>query len=730
MKRRTLLLLITLLAGASAPARAALLVDPCLEDFRVGDVPAGPAAFTPQGWAGNLFERPAWSPQWSAAWDGLFGATPAARSRLAAWPFIVSFCGADTAAAVRWWDGLAAVWREARHGPSASGAVPAVSSWLTYERLGLSMFQALDRADSIGARAAAEAILALEDLDDEARLIWSLRVRALAAPAPEPGPWEELLDLHACDRDAGWDLWRGRAAAIGREPLTLPSQPARWARWLVSAGDDALAADQLERLSVPEEVRAGLGARLLAGAELRRHFQAHPQPPAEEELQDWWLQGRLRLAGSSAAEAERLAALPGLTPANRAGLLRRAGDRRAGEGLWGAALADFRTALLLAERSGRFAVLNRVRGEIDRARSLADQQGRPDVRAELDALWSPPSARESEGPRVAAARAKVRRGNAPDLVAQGQADFPARARGVEAAVWRVWARQGSELARTRAAEPAAAAYDSLLGLVSSADRLSQQRRAAAAACGAVLAGAGCGERVGLWLLAAAAAAAAPAPPPAEPSPVPDLVEAHTDELVRHALYGAALLAGDDRGRMAAGTRTPRGMLNEDERLLLVFPVPTQPAVADQLAGGAEPRLALAVARNESLFDPAVRSHAGALGYMQIMPFHYQDGARRGGEVQWRRCVTSLEKGRALLSENARRYRGDPYRALAAYNAGPAAVGRWSGQLGRRSGRKAFLEWIGYAETRQYVEKVLIDREVYGWILNDAAGALGAGVVLD
>ncbi|MBK7703878.1 MAG: hypothetical protein IPI34_13815, partial [bacterium] len=172
-----------------------------------------------------------------------------------------------------------------------------------------------------------------------------------AAQAAEPGPWEELLDLHACDRDAGWDLWRARADAIGRDPLTLPSQPARWARWLVAAGDDALAANQLERLSVPTEVRAGLGAWLLAGAELRRHFQAHPTPPADEELQDWWLQGRLRLAGFSAEEAERLSALPGLTRPTAPACCWRAGDRRAGEGLWGAALADFRTALLLAERS-------------------------------------------------------------------------------------------------------------------------------------------------------------------------------------------------------------------------------------------------------------------------------------------------------------------------------------------------------------------------------------------
>jgi len=728
MKR--LLTTLLLLAAAAAPVRAALLVDPCLEDFRVGDIAQGPAAFTPRGWAGNLFERPAWSPLWSGAWDNLFRLTATERSGLAAWPLFVAVNGGDPERAAGWWDDLATAWTETRLGLAPDDRESAARNWLSYERTSLAVFGALDRGDTATALAATDAVLALDGLADETRLIWSLRRRALAATAADAGPWEELLSLHACDRDAGWELWRARAAATGSDPLSLPSQPARWARWLVAAGDDALAANQLEKLAVPDDVKAGLGARLLDGAELRRHFQDHPKPPADEELQDWWLQGRLRLAGSSAEEAEALSALPGLAVANRAWLLRRAGDRRAGEGLWGAALADFRTALLLAERSGRSTVLNRVRTEIDRARTLADQQGRPDIRAELDGLWSPPAVRESEGPRVAAARAKVKRGRAPDLVSRGLPDFPARARGVETAVWRVWARQGRSLAQARAADPAAAAYDTLLQAVATAGRLSDQRRAAAAACGAALAPTGCGERVALWLLTAAAAATGPMLPPGEPSPVPDLVETHADELVRHALFGAALLAGDDRGRLAAGTRTPRSMLSEDERLLLVFPVPTGGEVAAQLAGGAEPRLALAVARNESLFDPAVRSHAGALGYMQIMPFHYRDGARRDGDVDWRRSATSLRKGRALLDENARRYRGDPYRTLAAYNAGPAAVGRWSGQLGRRSGRQAFLEWIGYAETRQYVEKVLIDREVYDWILNDAAGALGAGVVLD
>jgi soluble lytic murein transglycosylase len=131
---------------------------------------------------------------------------------------------------------------------------------------------------------------------------------------------------------------------------------------------------------------------------------------------------------------------------------------------------------------------------------------------------------------------------------------------------------------------------------------------------------------------------------------------------------------------------------------------------------------LATARNESLFDPAVRSRAGALGWLQIMPFHYTFAARQPGRAHWSHAATSLAKATQLMSSGAQRYGADPYRMLAAYNAGPKAVDRWDRQLGGDADRATFLAWIGYAETRRYVEKVLIDREIYDWILSEGAAA--------
>lgn len=213
-------------------------------------------------------------------------------------------------------------------------------------------------------------------------------------------------------------------------------------------------------------------------------------------------------------------------------------------------------------------------------------------------------------------------------------------------------------------------------------------------------------------------------PPAVPTPIPHLVDAHETVLDRHLLLGAALLLDDARGQLAAVVSLSRPGLSLDENLRLLYPVPGDAELWRRLDGSdLDPALVLAVARNESLFDPAVRSRSGALGWMQIMPFHYPGRGHHDGEATWRRLGASVGAGLELLATAARRYDSDPYRCLADYNAGPGAVKRWDAQLGGRAPGEVFLSWIGYPETRRYVEKVLIDRAVYAWILGpETAGS--------
>jgi soluble lytic murein transglycosylase len=164
---------------------------------------------------------------------------------------------------------------------------------------------------------------------------------------------------------------------------------------------------------------------------------------------------------------------------------------------------------------------------------------------------------------------------------------------------------------------------------------------------------------------------------------------------------------------------PQGPLHLDDRLRFLYPVPAEGELLEALSScGLETPLILAIARNESLFDPAARSRAGALGWLQIMPFHWPDQGYRAGSILWSDPVASLDLGVRLLRECAGRFAGDPYRSVAAYNAGSGAVARWESQLGEPQPQPVFLAWIGYPETQRYVEKVLRDREIYDWIIGD------------
>jgi soluble lytic murein transglycosylase len=217
------------------------------------------------------------------------------------------------------------------------------------------------------------------------------------------------------------------------------------------------------------------------------------------------------------------------------------------------------------------------------------------------------------------------------------------------------------------------------------------------------------------------AAEAGAGTPARPSAIPGLERRlRGSELDRHALLGLALAAGDMRGTLAVAVNLPGRGLAPAEMMPFLYPLPADGVIRDALlAADTDPALILAVARNESLFEPTVRSRAGALGFMQIMPFHYPDKGARPGREHWSNPALSIARGDRLLVENMKRYDGDPYRTTAAYNAGPQAASRWTQQLGPGRTDAMYLAWIGYPETRHYVEKVLIDREIYDAIIEDS-----------
>ncbi len=124
------------------------------------------------------------------------------------------------------------------------------------------------------------------------------------------------------------------------------------------------------------------------------------------------------------------------------------------------------------------------------------------------------------------------------------------------------------------------------------------------------------------------------------------------------------------------------------------------------AEGLDPTVLLAVAKQESRFSPGVGSAAGAVGLLQLMPATAAELAGRPvSSEELRRPERNAPLGARYLRQLLDRWQGNPFLAIASYNAGPGAVQAW---LGPRLGPtpELWVEAIPYPETRLYVKKVL------------------------
>lgn len=146
-------------------------------------------------------------------------------------------------------------------------------------------------------------------------------------------------------------------------------------------------------------------------------------------------------------------------------------------------------------------------------------------------------------------------------------------------------------------------------------------------------------------------------------------------------------------------------------------------------------LVFAVMRQESRFDPRLVSSAGATGLMQIMPStaqHVQERNADIGEADAGRAglfdpATNMELGQRYLAEllNSSDIGNNLFLMAAAYNAGPGTLMRWRKELAGITDPLLFIESLPYAETRDYVEKVLANFWIYRLRLGQETGSLDA-----
>ena len=160
-------------------------------------------------------------------------------------------------------------------------------------------------------------------------------------------------------------------------------------------------------------------------------------------------------------------------------------------------------------------------------------------------------------------------------------------------------------------------------------------------------------------------------------------------------------------------------VGEYDDLALRYPLPYRETFALHAGSANIPvTWAYGVARSESLFMRDIRSSAGAIGLMQLLPSTGKQVAKKL-KVSYRGLDTltnpeaNIQLGSHYLGDMVKRYGGNVVAATAAYNAGPLRVDRWLPDTGSTDAR-IWIENIPFNETRSYVRRVLAAKAIFHW----------------
>lgn len=189
---------------------------------------------------------------------------------------------------------------------------------------------------------------------------------------------------------------------------------------------------------------------------------------------------------------------------------------------------------------------------------------------------------------------------------------------------------------------------------------------------------------------------------------------------------AAILA--DRWAWHSRAIATAASVGEFNDLNLRYPLPFKSEFEEHAsAAQISPTWAYGIARSESLFMRDIRSSAGAVGLMQLMPATGRSVAE-DIELPYSGLDTlvnpqaNIQLGTMYLGQMAERYDGNHVLATAAYNAGPHRVDRWRPQDGTLDAR-AWIENIPFNETRKYVRRVMAAETIFYWRIHGTARRL-------
>jgi soluble lytic murein transglycosylase len=150
---------------------------------------------------------------------------------------------------------------------------------------------------------------------------------------------------------------------------------------------------------------------------------------------------------------------------------------------------------------------------------------------------------------------------------------------------------------------------------------------------------------------------------------------------------------------------------------LIFPRPYQDEVEDMSSKtNLSPSLIYSIMKQESAFNEKARSHADAMGLMQVIPRLARQLSKKF-EVPFNANddlydpAINIQLGSYELMEQVRKQNGQLTYVAAAYNAGPNALSGWLKNRNRDDVLE-FIEEIPYDETRTYVKLIARNKVFY------------------
>jgi soluble lytic murein transglycosylase len=167
---------------------------------------------------------------------------------------------------------------------------------------------------------------------------------------------------------------------------------------------------------------------------------------------------------------------------------------------------------------------------------------------------------------------------------------------------------------------------------------------------------------------------------------------------------------------------------------MLFPMPFgETLTATAMERDLDPYAVAGLIRQESEFNPGARS-AVAYGLMQLIPSTGRAlGRREGVKVTSAGMLLNpglnIRLGTQYLRGQLDHWEGDWVKTLAAYNAGPSRVREWLEQFGYGDSAE-FIENIPFSETRDYVQAVLRNGQVYRELYGKERAVLASDVVDD